>query len=171
MDFISGLAVLLLTLLGYSYGSALAGRRREVRPAFVDLPTTAMLCAGALISRALLGKWCAIVVLPIAGLLVGALTMFLRRVALPDAGRAPPSTHSGALFAKLGRSWVSISRRAGDFQARLVLLWFYIIFVAPVGLLYRLFRDPLNIRKRREDSSWQQRESSTGGLDDARRQY
>lgn len=170
MGFISGLAVLLLTLLGYSYGSALAGRRRELRPAFVDLPTTAMLCAGALMSRAPLGKWWALVLWPIAGLVAGTSVMFLRRAARPDTV-APQSTHSGALLAQLGRGWVSISRRAGDFQARLMLLWFYVVFVAPVGLLYRLLRDPLNIRKPREDSSWQKRESSTGGLDDARRQF
>jgi hypothetical protein len=171
MDVASGLALLLLTLLGYSYGSVLACRRRGASPTIVDLPTTALLCAGALMSRALLGRWWAILAWLLAGAVAGVATAALRRAMLPIAARAPPSPSSGALPARLGREWGSITRGAGDFQARLVLLWFYIAIVTPVGLLYRLGGDPLSMRSRRGGSSWHKREPSSGGLDDARRQF
>jgi hypothetical protein len=82
------------------------------------------------------------------------------------------SRETGELNSKikeLWQRWVKVSKKIGDFQARLLLSLFYIIFVLPLGLLLRLFADPLGVKK--NSAHWTSRQSSAPRLQDARRQF
>ena len=70
---------------------------------------------------------------------------------------------------ELWQRWVKVSKRIGDFQARLLLSLFYIVFVLPLGLLLRSFADPLGLKRPSPD--WTPRQNSVSRLEDARRQF
>jgi hypothetical protein len=48
----------------------------------------------------------------------------------------------------IGRVLEPFGKKLGNFQARVVLVALYAIFVLPFGVLARLFSDPLRIKKR-----------------------
>jgi hypothetical protein len=57
----------------------------------------------------------------------------------------------------------------GNFNARLLLTLFYFIFVTPIGIVIRLFGDPLRI-KRRGDTNWTPRSPRKVSLEEAHAQ-
>jgi hypothetical protein len=58
-----------------------------------------------------------------------------------------------------------------DFQSRLVITLTYFTVVVPFGLLVRVFKDPLRLRRRGRRSGWVPRPASTPNLKDVRRQF
>jgi len=72
-------------------------------------------------------------------------------------------------FKQLWLRWQRVAARIGDFQARLILSLFYIVFVLPIGLVARLFADPLGLKKSR--AHWVQKTGAPARIDDARRQF
>ena len=48
----------------------------------------------------------------------------------------------------IGRVIEPFAKKLGNFQARVILVVLYAIFVLPFGVLARLFSDPLRIKKR-----------------------
>ena len=71
----------------------------------------------------------------------------------------------------LWRKWLPIARAIGNFQAQLTLAIFYIIIFFPVAVLFKLFADPLRLKKRRFQSNFQGWEYTDQGLEKARKQY
>jgi len=69
----------------------------------------------------------------------------------------------------LWQGWVKVAKKIGDFQARLILSVFYLLVIIPIGLIARLFADPLGLKKNR--ATWESKPSSTPRLEDARRQF
>ena len=69
----------------------------------------------------------------------------------------------------LWQGWQKVAKKIGDFQARLILTLFYFIFVIPIGLIARLFADPLALKK--SSAHWDKRESAPARMEDARRQF
>jgi hypothetical protein len=58
--------------------------------------------------------------------------------------------------------WKRVARRIGDFQARLILLIFYFVVLAPFALILRLAADPLAIKKG-TPKGWVERRKVNGG--------
>ncbi len=52
------------------------------------------------------------------------------------------------MLRKLWSHWLVLAYKIGQFQSRIVLTFFYFVFVTPFGLGVRLFADPLHIRRR-----------------------
>ena len=73
------------------------------------------------------------------------------------------------MFKELWQRWVKVAKIIGDFQARLMLSFFYLIVILPIGLIARLCADPLALKKSR--ASWDSRKSAPSRLEDARRQF
>jgi hypothetical protein len=73
------------------------------------------------------------------------------------------------MLKELWQRWVKVAKIIGDFQARLMLSFFYFVFILPVGLIARLFADPLALKK--SAASWDARPSAPPRLEDARRQF
>ena len=57
----------------------------------------------------------------------------------------------------------------GNFQARLLMLLIYVVVISPIGIIVRLFADPLDIR-RENSSSWTDFTNRAGSIESARKQ-
>ncbi len=67
--------------------------------------------------------------------------------------------------------WYTFSQKAGNFQTRVILSFFYFLIVTPFGLLVRVSADPLKKRRGPAPSFWLPKESSDGDLESTRRQF
>ena len=106
MDFISGFALVLLTLVAYSSGAVLAGRGKRVTPRLLDLAVVVALWAVALTTQAALGKGLAILVWLVIGLTMGTAMTGLYRGRYPDRKQKVSATaHSGGGLRRLWERW------------------------------------------------------------------
>ena len=64
--------------------------------------------------------------------------------------------------------WMRALRTLGNIQAWIILSLFYVIIIAPLGMIFRCFADPLRVGKRQ--SNWQATPSQYDRLDTAIRQ-
>lgn len=79
-------------------------------------------------------------------------------------------------FLKLAwRKWLVASRIIGNFQSQVIFSLFYIIFLSIVGLIFRFFGDPLDVKNKKSNSKdksnfkpWVHQE---GSLVTARKQF
>ena len=46
----------------------------------------------------------------------------------------------------LWKKWQPIAQAIGNFQAQVILTLFYLVIMFPLGVIFRLFADPLRIR-------------------------
>lgn len=75
-----------------------------------------------------------------------------------------------ALLRLLWEHWKGFAHRFGNFQARLLLLLFYYVVLAPFALVLKLFSDPLRLR--RGSGEWTPRRTREGdALSAARREF
>jgi hypothetical protein len=169
MEFLSIVALVLLTLVGYSSGATLAGQGKKVTPDLPDVAAVVLLWAAAVAARPILGKWLSIGVWLGVGLAVGALGVALRQARYPlDKAATPPAAPG---LARLWSAWKAFSRRLGNYQSRVWLALFYFLIVIPFGLGVRLFSDPLGLKTRRAESAWTAREKPAADLESARSQF
>jgi len=68
------------------------------------------------------------------------------------------------------RKWLVFARAIGNFQGQVILTLFYLLLLLPIGILFRIFADPLNLRKNVKTNfeEWQHPKEN---LDQARKQY
>jgi hypothetical protein len=173
MDWLSGLVLVLLTLVGYSSGSVLAGRGRSIVPGLFDAIVVLILWAMALASRPVLGRWTSIILWLLIGALAGALLILARRSRFPKPrGRGlVQQTETKTGLGAIWQAWMSFSHEMGDFQGRILLIFFYFVVVTPFALLVVLFSDPLRLRNKEAQTYWLPRPAMPKGLEEARRQF
>lgn len=170
MEFVSGLALVLLTLVGYSSGAVLGARRRTPVPGLVDLLVVVILWASALVTRAWLGRWPALAVWLAAGLLVGALLATIRRVQYSRATLDKPA--QGSLLARAWQAWKGFARRMGNYQSRVMMAFLYFTVVLPFGLAVTWLSDPLQVKRTGRPSNWQTKHVPVKpSLEEAGRQF
>lgn len=78
--------------------------------------------------------------------------------------------HARATLPMLWERWKHAGHAIGDFQARVVLTFFYFVIVLPFGLGVRLLSDPLRLRRPAADSTWVARPTHDTDMEQARRQ-
>ncbi len=64
------------------------------------------------------------------------------------------------MLRKLWNHWLTLARKIGQFQSRIILTLFYFVLVTPFGLAVRVLADPLHTRSRAIDQAqtgWQSR--------------
>jgi hypothetical protein len=171
MGLINGLALVLLTLVGYSSGCVLGGRGRKIAPGPLDILMVVVLWAGALNFRGGWGKWLAILVWLLAGMATGIVVTALRRSGWPAAPAESPPGVSGHIFRRMWERWKAFAFETGNFQGRILFIFFYFLIVTPFGLLVRLFNDPLRLQHKSQPSFWVERPAPSTHLEDARRQF
>ncbi|NIS78875.1 MAG: hypothetical protein GTO14_01315 [Anaerolineales bacterium] len=165
-------ALLLIITVGYSLGSVTAASRGSTpSPTLLDLSIVSALCAIALISRPMLGKWGAIGVWLLGAFLIGA-----SRILLSKTGTHAQETRTirggrGPLWRKLWGAWKVLAVEMGNYQGRMLLAFFYFIVVTPWGILFRFLSDPLNTHPPPIPSFWLERVDHTSKLEDAGRQF
>ena len=169
MDLISGIALVLLALVGYSAGAAACvGRGKQPVPRLPDLPLAAMVIVAALVLRPDLGRWLSIAAGVAAGFGMGWLALLPRREGLPDAPVRKVS--GGSAVGRVWRRWKVFAGRMGNFQGRMVLSFFYMTVAAPFALLARFLTNPLGMGK---PPGWHRRgpEDRDRNVDQARNQF
>ena len=172
MGFVSGLALILSTLVGYSSGAVLAGKGKQVMPGLLDLAVVVVLWAVALTRRAALGKGLAIPVWLVVGLTMGAGLTGLRRGRYPDRKqKALATVHGADGLQRSWERWKAFASEMGNFQGRTLLAFFYFIVVTPFGIPLRLFGDPLRLRRVGGSSFWVERQPVSQRLEKARGQF
>jgi uncharacterized membrane protein YebE (DUF533 family) len=171
VGFLSGLALVLLTLVGYSSGAVIGARGKSVAPKLLDLGAVAVLLIAALTSRTVLGRWVAIGVWLVIGGLVSLVLSRVRRGEISAKTEKTVSAQEGNPFTRLWEGWKSFAADMGDYQSRILLASFYFVVVTPFGLLVRLLSDPLRTKYPAVDSFWASRSEISAELDEAKRQF
>ncbi|PWH18528.1 MAG: hypothetical protein DDG58_06405 [Ardenticatenia bacterium] len=165
MEIASSIALVLLTLTGYSAGAALGARGRIPVPGLLDLLAIVLLWVGAISSRTALGRWPAIGVWVLAGLLVGLVLTRARLAQYSNAER-------NARAANVWQAWKAFARRMGNYQGRVIMALLYFTVVLPFGAAATLLGDPLGIKRKRGASNWQPKQIPIKpSVEEAGRQY
>ena len=74
----------------------------------------------------------------------------------------------------LWSKWLPIAQTIGNFNAQVILTIFYLIIISPLGLIYRFFADPLNIKLNKisqRKTNFNKWEHLKQGTQEARKQY
>lgn len=172
MDFLGGLALVLLTLVGYSIGAVIGARDRLPTPRLLDLTVVVVLWIVAFFSRPALGKWIAIGVWLVAGGLVSLRLSSARRNEMPPkVKKVGLRGKDGNFLKQLWEGWKGFAAEMGNYQGRMLLAYFYFLMITPFGVLVRLFSDPLRTKFSTNSSFWENRPAISSGLDEARRQF
>lgn len=172
MGFIGALALILLTLVGYSSGAVLAGKGKQVMPGLLDLAVVAVLWAVALTTQTALARGVAILVWLVVGLTMGTGLTEFRRGRYPDCKQQAPATMqeiSG--LRRWWEGWKAFAAEMGNYQGRALLAFFYFFVVTPFGISLRLFGDPLQLRRGGDSSFWVERGPVSQELEKAREQF
>ena len=169
-EFLSGSALVLLTLLAYCAGATIAGKRRMVTPELTDVIVVVAFWCAALATRGTLDEPLHVTVWVLIGLLAGAGGATLRRNRYPERDPDPVPDNASAL----GRSWAawkSLGFQLGNYQSRVLLALFYFVVVFPFGMVVRLFKDPLQLKPHQTSGTWGTREKSDADMDSVRSQF
>jgi len=175
MEVISIVAMILLTLLGFCAGITLkAGKSAIVQPGLIDLILVLILWIIIIILRLSLdiNHWLYLVIGLGLGVVTGYLSAVPRQFNLQPALAPQPSGDVSAnAVTRTWQTWTAFSKRLGHVQTRIFLAYFYLILVAPVAVMVRLFSDPLSIGKQKPESQWTMTDESENDTDQFRRQF
>lgn len=172
MELLNAVALVLLTLFGYSCGRVLFTAQRGLNPGVFDIVLSIALSITAVWARGFLGRWAALGLFILIGLIVGVIITLLQLSSLPQAKKSAAATdHPGTLFGKIRKSLSLYFARVGNFQSRILLSWFYFIILMPFGIIVRLTSDPLAIKAEAHESYWKSVTEKSDSLESARRQY
>jgi len=171
MSFFGGLALILLTLVGYSCGAVIAGRGRKEALNLLDLGLAVLFLALALGTRSGVGKWLAI---PIWFILAGLGSALLTKARYKDHETkkiARQKTSGIGPFRRTWECWKLFATEMGNYQGRVLFAFFYFLIVTPFGLGVRLFGDPLKVKRGGEKTYWSERSFVTDKVEAARDQF
>ena len=174
MDIISFIALILLSLVGYSGGAVgVVGKSVNLKPQIIDLILIGTVWTGAIYSRITLNvnKWVLILVWIAFSIIMGILTISFRKLTKENQSTNDVRTMKTNTIKKLYQSWKNFSERMGNFQNRIILSLFFFIFVSPFALAMKIFSDPLKIKKRRKKSHWLPKKEMKIELEQFRRQF
>jgi hypothetical protein len=185
MSFLGSLALVLLTMVGYSSGVTLAVRPRGISPAVVDLWLLLVTWVAVFWLRAQLslGHLLSFVLGVTIGLLVGFIRTKLRllnepaTIVMPDSElpeHAREQTTAVMIernpFKRAWQAWKKFASEMGNVQGRMLMGYFYFIIVTPFALGAKLFSDPLGGKKQPPATDWHGREPESASLESAREQ-
>ena len=74
------------------------------------------------------------------------------------------------LHKRVWERWTKAAHAVGVVQTRFLMFAIFVALVLPTGLLMKLFRDPLHLR-RPKDGNWSPAKQEKVNLDTARRQF
>jgi len=152
------IAVLLLSLVGYSLGNVLRFGKRPVRkPVAGDILFVLLMWAAVIFTRSRLpvSKWLMLAAWIAAGIVLGYLMSLLLGYSKSEK-RAASQAHPAAPgeVRKRFQAWREQSAKLGTFQSQILLGLLFLIVFAPVALGVKLFSDPLHIKKSGTNSQW-----------------
>ena len=175
MEAFSIIALILLSLVGYSGGVVgRAGKSRDIKPQIIDLVLVIIIWAEAIYSRITfdLNKWLLIFTWVILSATIGVIAVLFRKLPKEQStNNKEPKKLLKNPIKKLWQSWKNFSKRMGNFQSRIILSFFFFIFVSPVALAVKIFSDPLNIKHQSRKSHWLTKKEIKTDLEQYRKQF
>ena len=174
MRFLASLAVLLLSLVGYSLGVVLKSGKAGVRkPVTLDVLLVLLMWAGIIYTRSQVefSKWILFGIWVVAGFLLGWVVTALKGSAAGGQGSAVEPVHikkHGEY--KRWKAFREFSTKVGAFQSQILLGMIFLVVFLPVGLAVRLFSDPLKIKGPGRDSHWAEKAKVAPDLELFKRQ-
>ena len=172
MEIISSIALILLSLVGYSGGAvSSSGKTSEPKPSILDLFLIVLVWAAAIYAKLTfpINRWLLIFCfLAVAFLIAVVASIILKRkpdqaeIKEPDQSSPSPS---------LWDRWKTFSKRLGSFQSRSLLSLFYFIITFPFALGVKFFSDPLRLKHKKKQSYWLSRKALHSAQDDFRKQF
>jgi hypothetical protein len=134
MEVLSAIVLILLTLVGYSSGKVLIGSGVKVIPTLWDVLVVLLLWVGALYTRTELGKWMAVLIWLLIGGVIGACStwLFMRSYEKIDK-KALPKVAEGKGLQRIWQAWKAFAMRMGDFQGRMLLICFILLWLLLLG--------------------------------------
>jgi len=90
--------------------------------------------------------------------------------ALPAAGANAGSASAAAFPRRVWERWRKTAHAIGVVQTRGIMLLVYVLMVLPMGFVFRLTGDPLQLRPPK-DGTWRECRHSPRTIDAARRQF
>jgi hypothetical protein len=182
LEILSGLVLILLTMVSYSVGITLAARRRSYEPAFLDLLLVAMLWVVVFLLRPEFSRFPMLALAIAMGVLVGYVIGTARLAGVDVARKIPDSelpeharekvvvVAEGNILKRGWRRWSAFAERMGVIQGRMFMGFFYFLVVTPFGLVARLFTDSLAMKKSPPDSNWHAKETAALTIEATREQ-
>lgn len=178
MNILSFIVLILLSLVGYSSGAVLkGGKASEIRPRIFDLVVILAIWSGAIYSRLTfsINKWLLVAIWLGSSFAFGIILVPFRKTEKRKKSESPGTILSqDRPLKRLWKIWQGFSRRMGVFQSRVLLSFFYFIFLTPISLIIKLTSDPLNIKHRSQGASgsfWLTKEAISSEIADFRRQF
>ena len=158
MHFLAALAVLLLSLVGYSLGVVLKSGKAGVRkPVALDILLVILMWTGILYSRSHVpfSRWIQFAAWVIVGLLLGLAVTAIKGYSQAERMSIVEPRHENKPSEfKRGKAFREFSAKIGTFQSQVLLGLLFLIVFAPVALAVRVFSDPLKIKKPGRGSLW-----------------
>lgn len=159
MHFLAALAMLLLSLVGYSLGVVLKSGKVGVRkPHALDLVLVVLMWAGIVYSRSQVSfsKWVLFAAWVVAGLLLGLAVTAIKGYSQAERMSVVEPRHEKkpSEFINRGKAFRAFSAKIGTFQSQVLLGLLFLIVFAPVALAVRFFSDPLKINRPGRGSLW-----------------
>lgn len=170
MQIISGLALAMLSLVGYSAGAVGVGAKRRVLPDLVDIVIVIAIWAASLATRGVWNRWLGLGLWTGIGLVTGAACTVVRLGHFPIE-KVQPIRRAAHGWRGVWLRFTGFSQRMGNFQSRILLAIFYFSVVIPFGIGMRLFSSPLQNRRPTSGGSWIPRESDNPDMESARSQF
>lgn len=175
MNTIAIIALLLLSLVGFSAGAVVKTRKSVgLKPHIMDLFLVGVILSGALYSRSTVevNKWILIVVWLGIAFGLGIISKFLWKrktaeISIDKKFEKIPGSHVKRLWLK----WNLFALRMGGFQSRIFLAIFFFLVVSPFAFMVKIFSDPLRIKDRNSGTRWVERIESKVNLESIRRQF
>jgi hypothetical protein len=178
MEIISLVVLIVLSLLGYSAGAAArAGKTTALNPQLIDLILMLLIWAGSIYTRLSLSlnRWLLILIWVMASFMVGFIIIGFRKLPkIKILAANEPVENSSRLKKNLWESWKEFSFIMGSFQSRILLSYFFFIFVTPIALAIKAFSDPLRIKSQSSisvNSHWLPKKEMNADQDQYRRQF
>jgi hypothetical protein len=170
MNFLEGIALILLTLAGYSSGAVIVGRGRSKSLRLLDLGAAVLLLILALATRGIIGRW---ITLPfwfiLSGWVAALFTGVKRGEGRTKEDRKGPADKTP--WRRVWDGWKAFATDMGNYQGRMLFAFFYFIIVMPFGVGLRLFANPFKMKPEGRNTFWLERTLVSRELKDAREQF
>ncbi len=171
------IALILLTMVGYSSGVVLTKRQRMWEPSVIDLLVIAVLWGVVFWLRPGFGRWTMLAIAVLIGLVTGAIVTSIRLASdkrdhipdseLPAHAQEKTAENKRSLPRRMLHAWQRFGGEMGGVQGRLIMGFFYFIILTPFAIIARLGRDPLD---RAQPVGWLPRENEPPTLENAHEQ-
>jgi hypothetical protein len=174
VHFLASLAVLLLSLVGYSLGVVLKSGKAGVRkPVALDILMVILMWTGILYSRSHVpfSRWIQFAAWVIVGLLLGLAVTAIKGYSQAERVSVVEPRHKKKPSEfKKRKAFREFSTKIGTFQSQILLGLLFLIVFAPVALAVRVFSDPLKIKSRAQGSHWSPKTNAAPDLELFKRQ-